>query len=292
VRLLPPPDLQALPATNSTNQLRLTWPAVPGAAKYRVQVAPDAQFRSFVVDTESAAPEVTVAAPADGSYWLRARSIDPAGLEGTDSIKAFTQHRLPAAPALAGPVSGADIVGGGATFSWAGVEPGMHYRIQIARDERFTDVVFDRDAGEALQLEIDRVPPGRYFWRVGGVSAQGEQGDWSASQPYAQREPSPTPVAPTLAGREMLLSWQPQTDARYRVQVARDPQFSALLLDQVVDAASLTARRPRPGTYYVRIQSLSADGYSAPFGEALKFDVPVPRWLKIVLPLLTLLVFV
>jgi hypothetical protein len=41
----------------------------------------------------------------------------------------------------------------------------------------------------------------------------------------------------------------------------------------------------------VRIQSLSADGYSAPFGEVVKFDVPVPRWLKIVLPLLTLLAF-
>ncbi len=102
VPLLPPPDLQAMSGTNNVSRLQLQWAAVAGAAAYRVQLAPDSEFHSFIVDTDSAVPQIDMAAPPDGNYWLRVRSIDNLGPEGPDAVRTIVQRLLPASPALAG----------------------------------------------------------------------------------------------------------------------------------------------------------------------------------------------
>ncbi|MEJ0036580.1 MAG: FecR domain-containing protein [Gammaproteobacteria bacterium] len=284
--LLPPPALQAIPATNGLSQLRLQWPAVAGAAGYRVQLAPDADFHSFFIDAESAAPEVDVPAPADGNYWLRVRSVDRFGLEGQDAVKTLVQRRLPATPALAAPDPGANLFGDGAAFAWTGIEPGVRYRLQIARDAGFTDLLVDRDAGEAMDVGIDRMPPGRYFWRVSGTDERGESGEWSPAQGYTQHPRAPTPHPPEFVARDVQLRWEGEEGVRYHIQVARDPRFGALLLDRTIDRPDLSIPRPRPGKYYARVQTVADDGTIAPYGEIRALEVPVPRWLKILLPLL------
>jgi hypothetical protein len=290
--LLPPPDLQGVAGTNASGQLRLQWPVVPGASRYRVQLAPDAEFHSYLVDAESTVPQVDLTAPADGKYWLRVRSIDDLGLEGLDAVRTLVQHRLPAAPALTTPLPGAVTVGDGSVFAWSGIEPGTRYRVQIARDADFTAIFLEREVGEATQLDIDHVPPGRYFWRVGGVDAQGESGNWSPAQEYVQLLAAPTLYPAVFVAHEMQLHWDPQSGVRYRIQIARDPSFKSMLVDRTVEAPALSIRRPRPGTYYARVQTIAADGSTAPFGRTATLNVPVPLWLKILLPTLTLLSFI
>jgi hypothetical protein len=204
VRLLPPPDLQAFPGTNGASQLQLKWPAVPGAVLYRLQIAPNAEFQSFVVDVELDAPQADLPAPADGDYWLRVRPIDGLGLEGHDAVRAFVQHQLPPAP----------------------------------------------------------------------------------------RQGSPTPYPPAFTGHQMQFHWDPQDGMRYHLQIAREPRFKAPLLEQTLDQPNSSLRRLHPGTYYSRVQTIAADGSEAPFGAAREFEVPLPLWLKIVLPLLPLFVLV
>ena len=293
VRLLPPPDLAALPETNSASQLQLKWPAVPGATRYRLQLAADAEFHSFLVDTQLDAPEIDLPAPADGNYWLRVRPVDELGLEGHDTVRSFVQHQLPAAPALVEPLPGADVIGDRGAFAWSG-GPGAagHYRVQIARDPEFTQMFLERDMGADTHVDVAHVPPGKYFWRVAAVDGRGESGDWSPAQQYTQRQSSPTPDPPAFVGHEMQLHWDAQDGVRYHLQIARNPRFTAPLLDQTLDQPSLSARRLHPGTYYARVQTIAADGSKVPFGAPREFEVPLPLWLKIVLPLLPLFVLV
>jgi hypothetical protein len=265
---------------------------VPNANGYRIQLAPDAEFHSFLVDSESAAAQVDVPAPADGSYWLRVRSIDNLGLEGQDAVRTFVQHRMPVAPAPTTPSPGAVAVGEGAAFAWSALEPGFRYRVQIARDKNFTDGLLERNVGQATQINIDRVAPGHYFWRVAGVNDRDEHGDWSPIQEYTQLQAAPVPSPPTFKDREMQLQWESRSGLSYRIQIARDPEFTSPLLDQRLDAPSVSMRRPRAGIYYARVQTIAEDGSTTPFGEARRFEVPAPRWLKILLPLLTLLTLV
>ncbi|MCA1621390.1 MAG: PQQ-binding-like beta-propeller repeat protein [Acidobacteria bacterium] len=54
---------------------------------------------------------------------------------------------------------------------WQG-KPGVsRYRLQLATDEKFEDVVFDQ-AVEGRQYVVKDLPPGNYFWRVAPAAAE------------------------------------------------------------------------------------------------------------------------
>ncbi len=288
-QLLPPPDLQALSGSNGATRLHLQWPAVPAAASYRVQLAPDPEFQSFLVDTESANSQVDLPAPADGSYWLRVRTIDELGLEGRDAVKPLVQHQLPAAPALNTPAQGTDVIGAGTAFTWGAGEPGVSYRLQLARDADFNDVFVTRDCGASTHVELADVPAGHYFWRIAGVDTKGEAGDWSPAQEFIQRQPAPTPSAPAFVHREMQFHWDSRARVRYHIQLARDPGFTRLVFERTVDTPAAATSRPRPGTYYARVQTIAEDGSAGPFGATRRFTVSVPLWVEIVVPLILIL---
>ena len=56
-------------------------------------------------------------------------------------------------------------------FRWVG-KPGVsRYRLQLATDEKFEDVVFDQ-AVEGRQYVVKDVQPGNYFWRVAPAAAE------------------------------------------------------------------------------------------------------------------------
>ncbi|HEX8650300.1 MAG TPA: PQQ-binding-like beta-propeller repeat protein [Pyrinomonadaceae bacterium] len=60
-------------------------------------------------------------------------------------------------------------------------QPGINrYRLQLARDERFTDIVFDR-AVTGHEYTVTELPSGSYYWRV--APAAGETGAYSSAVP-------------------------------------------------------------------------------------------------------------
>jgi outer membrane protein assembly factor BamB len=79
-----------------------------------------------------------------------------------------------------------------------GQRPGVsRYRLQLAKDRDFADIVFDRVV-EGLESEINDLDPGRYFWRVAPLTAK--LGDFSSAgiievkPPAPVIRPRPTPV--------------------------------------------------------------------------------------------------
>ena len=53
-----------------------------------------------------------------------------------------------------------------------GQRPGVsRYRLQLARDRGFADIVFDRVV-EGQEIQINDLEPGRYFWRVAALTKQ------------------------------------------------------------------------------------------------------------------------
>ncbi|HEY6186835.1 MAG TPA: PQQ-binding-like beta-propeller repeat protein [Pyrinomonadaceae bacterium] len=87
-----------------------------------------------------------------------------------------------------------------ALIQWKG-RPGVkRYRLQLARDAKFTDIIFDR-AVEGTEYLVRELPEGRYYWRV--AAATPETGRYSRPAPLivavpTTETPTPTPVlAPT-----------------------------------------------------------------------------------------------
>ncbi len=95
--------LLAAPAAQSTTQVvrdgsakaLYTVGAVAGAALYRAQLAADDKFTQIRGDFKSAGPEFDVASLPNGTYFARVRGVDPANIEGFDSLALLT---LVAAP--------------------------------------------------------------------------------------------------------------------------------------------------------------------------------------------------
>ncbi len=283
VPLLPAPDLAALPAQNARPTLHVEVPPLPQAASYRVQIASDAQFHALRADTFSASPVFDVPVPADGDYWLRVRGIDALGIEGRDAARAFTQHVLPGAPRALAPASEARLYTNGITLQWSTLAEAVRYHVQVARDAQFSDLVDDRqvEAGDGARLR-DLVP-GAYFWRVAGVNAAAESGDWSPSSRFVRRPATPVITAAQHDTKSLRLTWPTLAGERYRLQVSRDAAFTRLVSDTTLDGGAFGITHPASGTWFARLQVIDAQGVADPVGDPQQFDVPVPLWLKVLL---------
>lgn len=66
-------------------------------------------------------------------------------------------------------------------FSWSPVPGAVWYRLEIARDETFFDLVEEVLTGAEPSARISGLDEGTYFWRVSGIGANGFEGLPSSS---------------------------------------------------------------------------------------------------------------
>jgi hypothetical protein len=55
------------------------------------------------------------------------------------------------------------------TFRWGAVEGAEVYSFEIARDDRFFDLIAERRVGPEASVRIQGLEPGTYFWRVTSI---------------------------------------------------------------------------------------------------------------------------
>lgn len=79
-----------------------------------------------------------------------------------------------------------------------------------------------------------------------------------------------------MAGEAPELWWSvPDGAQRFRLQLARDAAFSALMVDDAVPegARHRLAEKPAPGTYHWRVASITAQGKQGPFSPPREFTM-------------------
>jgi hypothetical protein len=84
---------------------------------------------------------------------------------------ALTPSRLPPPPELFAPLP-AEVLryeSFDQTFRWGTVEGAEVYAFEIARDDRFFDLVAERHVGPEASVRIQGIEPGTYFWRVTSI---------------------------------------------------------------------------------------------------------------------------
>ncbi len=275
VRLLPAPDLSALPARiERTSQLLQVAP-LPGAVSWRWQVATDGAFVQRVQDVQTREPRWLLAGLPDGDYQLRVRAADAQAIEGNDAQMAFAVRARPEPPLQLSPPAGAPVVSGTA-LTWTRVAGAPAYRVQVARDAQFSDRVLDRpDVAAGRLVPEPALAPGSYHWRLATQRPDGSHGPFGDPAMFTVLEPSS--VAPPQLGSDGLrLAWSGPAGFQHQVQVARTPDFAQPVLDRQVPGASLTLPDPTPGRYHVRTRLVLPDGGRGPWSSTQQFDVPAP----------------
>lgn len=275
VALLPAPSLAGVPARFERPLVRFQVPGEPAAL--RVQVAADPAFDRVVRDEQVAAgSEVRLAGLADGVWQLRARRVDGNGLAGADASTSFTLKARPEPPAGITPRARGKATVGEVAVAWAENTEAASYRLEVARDTGFGDVVARQDSLGGGQTRVTLTEPGTYHWRLASVRADGDRGPWGDAQSFELRAlPEPPSGGLTDDGRGLQLAWSGRPEDRQQVELARDPGFA-----QVVNRADLTETRwtlatpNQAGSYYFRYRSVEPDGFTTPWSSTLKLEVP------------------
>jgi hypothetical protein len=291
VRLLPRPDVSGLPAEFDRVPVSVAIPALEGARAYRLQIGGSPAFDRLLFDRSL--PAGTLRGPdlPDGEYDLRLRGIDGHGLEGENASFHFILNARPDSPFPMDPKPDAGVAEDTPAFSWSQVEGIAHYHLQIARDLKFTRVVADLPDVPDHRLTLGgKLPLGTYFWRVASIDPREGRGPYSDPQTFRRVPPAPRAEEPDFQDETMDIRWRAGTAGQsYQFQMGEDREFSKLLLDRRTEEPKLSMPKPDPGTYYLRIRTIDADGFLGPYGSPQEIDVPhSPYWWLLLLPLFAL----
>jgi len=149
-----------------------SWEAVEGVKSYRFELARDAAFTQMVTSrqTDSAGTGLTEALQPGGYHW-RVASVDPDGDQGPFSQTQHFSFRPPLATPAA--VEAPIVEDATLVFAWQAVEHATTYRVQLAEDPAFAQMVTDIKVS-APRAEIKRPPSQTYYFRINAENAQAE----------------------------------------------------------------------------------------------------------------------
>ena len=291
------PVLQGLPTLVQRLPLQFDFPAVAGAARYRVQLfdasRPGVLLLDSLFDTPRAAWPDDV---PDGRYELRLRAAAADGIEGRAAVLAFTLKARPEPPFQLKPRADEALQPERVEFAWSRHPQAVRYKLQLSEMPDFSTLLIDRDDITAAEFSVT-LPPGTYHWRAASVREGGDTGPFGDGAVFTRLPPppppppAPPPQPPQTTDAGVVLRWAAVQlpGIRYQVQVARDAAFTQLVLDETTEASERLLPKPAPGQYHVRVRAITADGRAGGYGASQVVEVPGGYGWLWFLPLLLLL---
>jgi len=293
------PDVSALPSRLEQLPLRFSLPPARGeqGAVLWGQVSQDSNFDAILAEKTSAPGSgvLSIADLPNGRYILRVRALDALGLQGLEARHNFTVAARPFAPALQAPGRSATVRSPRPDLRWTNAVDAARYRVQASQSENFARLLLDQPTAQTEWLPAGDLPEGKLYWRVASITAQGEQGPWSAASPFTYK---PAPGQPDLGKAALRYETDalllelppPPPDHHYRVSVSATAGMAPE--DQQQDSSDGAVRLPRPsgGTHYLGVRLVdNQDGTAGP-PMLQKIDVPSrhPYLWMLGLPLLLL----
>ncbi len=288
VELLPNPNLDSNPVEIQKLPVRLTWADVPKAVSYRAQLSNDKSFTTLNSDSVFISAEAKFADLADGKYAVKVRAIDPAGLEGQDTIREFAVDARPDAPSAILPENKTSIRGDKAEFKWNAApnlraEKIAQYHFQLAADAEFKQLLSDLPAHSGTATD-STLKPGDYFWRVASKMSNGKEGAFSepmklsmvAIPPPRALPPAPNLVVPNVGENMLLFNWTaPIATQKFVFQLARDAEFKTIVAEKHISETRLYLPRPTAGgNYFARVRLHDSEDYASEFSAAQKMALP------------------
>jgi len=146
------------------------WLGQQSIHNYHIQIAADKDFKNVLIDRAEQTdvnftPEQAL---QTGLYFWRVASIDAQGNEGPFSDAQPLKRLFD--PELAHEIDDESI-----TIRIPAGLPGQAYQFQLARDEKFTDLLIDQHTSDP-QLKLAPQPEGTYYLRVRTINADGSTG--------------------------------------------------------------------------------------------------------------------
>ena len=275
VKLLAAPKL-ILPEVISLLPHKVKIPADAAAVQYEVKISPDGDFiqreLAVLVGSEFNIPATLVA----GMYYLRVKAVDQYGLKGNPTIRTFIVEPPLAKPIVKSPSLNAVKHVGKVIFTWDTVQLAQKYKVEVSENTLFSQPLFAESLISTSTTTINLPTAGEYFFRLAGLSAAGNRGNWSETQNMTIIEALKAPILSLIHPDkgDPILNWNSEsTAASYELELSDSPLFTNPLRFNL-SKNTWRPRRPTQADYYVRVRALDNAGGSSPFSKVETLPLP------------------
>lgn len=187
----PEAPLAVFPQAGQTvrgNEIAFAWAQPLGVAGYRLQIADNPLFDPVGFDLSPLSEAGHRLSLPAGDYFWRLASIAGDGRQGPfGAPQSFSLRPLPEGPGVEAPRQ----EGGETRVRWRESEPGLVWRVQLARDAAFTDLLADERVSEPV-FRLPHDGGGTCFLRVQAIDRDGVAGPFG--QPQRIELPSGFPL--------------------------------------------------------------------------------------------------
>ena len=292
IKLLSAPDSKQIPKLFNKLPMQFSMPTQKAGQSYRLQVAKTEYFRDVLFNKKYQSNNIRASDFPDGIYHLRIRAIDNQQLEGHNAQTQFTINAQPESPFLVAPKIGEGIlIEEPPEFAWSQQKSIEKYHFQIAKDEKFSDILIDESSIDKIELTIkDELSLGKYYWRVAAIDQEGD-GPFSDGQMFRRIVPAPKLEEPEISDKSLVIrSRKGLPGQKYHFQMSENESFDELMVDKRTDDPSFEIPKPDSGEYFIRTRTIDPDGFIGPFSAPQSINIPYNfYWLLTLLPLLALI---
>ncbi len=281
-------DLLAAPVLSGNFQLQekptlqFSVVAMSAARAYRAQIASDAGAQNILMESRISGERFKFDGLVDGQYFARVTAIDVNGLEGVPTIQALTLKARPEPPFSVQPKTKlrAEVV----NFVWTEAANASRYRLQVASDAEFNNIVIDQSDITGVQFAADKLAYGKYFWRLASITmdkpgGKTDQGPFSDIQTLHLQPPQAMNPVGDTGGHLLSFNWPSEPGQAYLIEIATDANFKTRYLSRELSQPEISLPRPEAGTYYIRVRASDADGYVGAFSATQKVRI-FTRWVS------------
>ncbi|MDH4266749.1 MAG: FecR domain-containing protein, partial [Deltaproteobacteria bacterium] len=169
-------------------------------------------------------------------------------------------------------------------FKFSGIEGANAYRVLLARERDFKDVVQEKLIRPSETLEMTGIEDGTYYLQSLSIDDLGMEG--LPLRPMAIKvrvNPQPPFTEFPTDGaaykkKTLTFKWLKVRDAwRYHIQIAEDQEFTIRIEDRKdIQQTEWLARDLNFQRYWFRISSIADDGYEGLWSDPLHFSVLPP----------------
>ncbi|MFH1050653.1 MAG: aryl-sulfate sulfotransferase [bacterium] len=214
----------------------LKWQKVTGASNYLVQLSNNINFSNLLVNEfVGNVSEYRFNLDYNTEYFWRISALNNQDTSDWSDVFSFTTKLNH--PELTEPKDNSFAINLTSNFSWTSVEGASYYRIQIAQDELFKDIYYEKNNCVNNHIEIEFHDYNKQcFWRVCGYNTR-DTSAWSEAGSFTTIVPIPELITPIKnemnADIEGELVWNiDKCGVSYNLELSSDSLFNILILDK------------------------------------------------------------